>query len=84
MTVRDRVKAAGWSFWIPLVFSVLAVVGAVVTAINPQWIETLFDTSPDNGSGASEWELAAVFATVAVVSIAVTSWRWRAIEPAVS
>ena len=84
MTLRERLNAATWSFWVPFGFSVLAVIATVVTAINPQWIETLFDASPDNGSGESEWWLTAVFATVAVVSIAVASWRWRAIEPAAS
>jgi hypothetical protein len=84
MTLRERLHAAGWSFWVPFVCSVLAVIATIITAIDPQWIETLLDASPDNGSGESESWLTAVVAGVALVSVAVTRWRWRAIRPAVS
>jgi hypothetical protein len=84
MTVSERLRAAGWSFWVPFAFSVVAVIATVITAIDPHWIETVFDASPDRGSGESEEWLTAVAAACAVISIAVTRWRWRAIRPAVS
>ena len=84
MTARERLRAAGWSFWIPFALSVLAVIATVITAIDPHWIETVFDASPDRGSGESEGWLTAVVAACAVISSAVTRRRWRAIRPAVS
>lgn len=34
---------------------------AVVTAIWPTWIESIFEVAPDGGSGAAEWWIVAVF-----------------------
>jgi hypothetical protein len=82
MSPRERLGAADWSFWVPCVFSVLAVLATVATAIQPQWIEKVFDESPDAGSGESEWWITAIVAAVALASLVVTRWRWRAIEPA--
>jgi hypothetical protein len=81
MTSQERVRAAGRSFWIPFVITVLAVVATLWSIIDPQWIERLFGASPDAGSGQSEWQIAALFAAAAVGSFAVTRWRWRAITP---
>ena len=41
---------------------------AVVTAVWPTWIESLFEVSPDAGTGESEWWVVAVFLVVAVVA----------------
>jgi hypothetical protein len=41
---------------------------AVVTAVWPQWIELLFGVRPDEGSGALEWAIVAVFGAAAVVT----------------
>jgi hypothetical protein len=46
-----------------------AVVGgcAILTAIWPDWIETLFGVDPDNHSGAVEWGVVLVLAIMAAV-----------------
>jgi Na+-driven multidrug efflux pump len=41
---------------------------AILTAINPQWIETVFGVEPDAGSGALEWLIVALFGVLAVVA----------------
>jgi protein-S-isoprenylcysteine O-methyltransferase Ste14 len=38
--------------------AVVALIAAVVTALFPTWFETLFEGSPDSGSGALEWIVA--------------------------
>lgn len=43
------------------------VVLAVVTAVEPQWIERLFGAEPDGGSGSLEWGLVALLGAVALV-----------------
>jgi hypothetical protein len=78
--MRDHLRAARWDFWVPLVLSILFVIATVMTTINPQWIETLFEASPDEGSGESEWWITAIVGALALASIAVTRWRWKAIR----
>jgi hypothetical protein len=57
--VRGRVES---------VLAMLALVLAVVTAVWPTWIESLFEVSPDAGTGETEWWVVAVFLVVAVVA----------------
>lgn len=46
---------------------VLSAVAAVAATIDPQWIESLFEVSPDGGSGESELGLAVAFGAAAVI-----------------
>lgn len=48
------------------VLAAAALVLAAVTAVWPTWLESLFEVSPDGGSGETEWWLVAVFLAVAV------------------
>ena len=57
--VRARVESA---------LAVVALALALVTAVWPTWIESLFEVSPDGGSGETEWWLVAVFLAVAVAA----------------
>ena len=53
---------------VELVLAVMSAVLALVTAVWPTWIESLFGVSPDGGSGETEWWLVlAVVAAVATV-----------------
>ncbi len=42
------------------------VLAAVLTAIVPEWIETVFGIDPDGGSGAVEWLIVAALACLAL------------------
>jgi hypothetical protein len=78
MNARDRLARAGWTFWVPCVLSALAIIATVWSIIEPQWIEELFEASPDAGSGETEWWFAVGFGILAITSLVVTRWRWRA------
>jgi hypothetical protein len=80
MSRTDRLRQAGWSFWMPCVLSVLAVAATVASMIDPHWIESLFEASPDGGSGESEWGLTAGLAIAALISLAVTRWQWQSLS----
>jgi hypothetical protein len=52
--------------WIIRVGQGLMVLAAVLTAISPSWIETVFNIDPDGGNGTVEWLIVAALAGLAV------------------
>jgi hypothetical protein len=57
---------------IEVVLSVVLAVATILTAIWPDWIETVFGWDPDGGDGKAEWLVVLVLAliTVAVAALA--------------
>lgn len=43
-------------------------ISAILTAVNPQWIEAVFHIDPDGGSGAFEWIMVGALGLLAVVA----------------
>jgi hypothetical protein len=54
--------------WIESLMALLTGILAVVTVVNPEWIEWLFRVSPDGGGGALERSLVGVFAAASCAS----------------
>ena len=66
-----------WLYRAEVAISLISVAMFVATMIDPQWIETLFDESPDGGDGSAErWLVGGGFLIAAVVA-AVLAWRER-------
>jgi len=66
-----------WLYRAEVAISVISVAMFVATMIDPQWIETLFDESPDGGdSSAERWLVGGGFLIAAVVAAAL-AWRER-------
>lgn len=82
MGTGARLRAADWSFWVPFVATLIALVAVVMSIVDPQWIESLSGESPDAGSGESEWWITALAVAFAGVCFVVTRWRWRRISVA--
>jgi hypothetical protein len=63
--------------WLTSVICVLSLALAGLTVAVPDWIEEIFEASPDAGSGGAEAGLALVFLAVAIGSgvAAVLDWR---------
>jgi hypothetical protein len=41
---------------------------ALATLINPQWIESVFELSPDRGSGDAEWGITLAFGAASLLA----------------
>jgi hypothetical protein len=54
--------------------AIISLLLVVLTLISDMWIETLTGIEPDDGSGALEWGIVAVFAIAAVAS-STLAWR---------
>ena len=64
-----------WKF--ELAAASLCAVLAIVTSLWPDWIERLFDASPDGGDGGVEWGIVVLFALAAMALVVLAGWEWR-------
>lgn len=66
-----------WLYRAEVAVSLISLVMFVATMIDPQWIETLFDESPDAGDGSVErWLVGGGFLLAALIAAAL-AWRER-------
>jgi hypothetical protein len=63
--------------WIEALLSAIAGVLTVVTLIWPDWIELLFDESPDGGDGSAERLFAIAWLVAAIVFARLARSDWR-------
>ena len=49
----------------------------ILTLITKEWIELLFGVDPDRGSGAAEWLIVSVCATVGLTCSLLARLEWR-------
>lgn len=61
---------------IEVVFAVVFALLAIVTILDPQWMEQLFEFHPDHGSGEAEWGLTAMFGVASVLTWLMAGRDW--------
>lgn len=68
---------------IEVVLAIVFALLAVMTIMDPQWIEQLLEFDPDSGSGEAEWGIVVVFglASLGAWLLAGRDWRLLAAEP---
>jgi hypothetical protein len=66
-------------FWIEVFLAVCSAIATVLSLVWPQWIEAVFEESPDAGDGSAERLVAVVFlvATVVFSWFARREWQQR-------
>lgn len=64
-------------FWVEVGLTSAFGVMLVVTLVNCEWIEAIFDVDPDGGSGALEWAIITglAFAAIAAALLAHKEWQ---------
>ena len=66
-----------WLYRVEITASLSALALFALTLVDPQWIERVFDESPDGGDGSTErWLVGGAF-LVASVLAALLAWRER-------
>ena len=73
-------------FWIEVFLAACSAVATALSIVWPQWIEAIFEESPDGGDGSAERLVAVVFlaATVLFSWLARKEWRRSAKEHAMA
>ena len=49
----------------------------LITFLRPDWIELVFGADPDQGSGETEWGIAAILGLITIVCAALARIEWR-------
>ncbi len=64
-------------FWIEFALTVLGGALSLLSLLVPNWLERLFGSAPDNGSGALEWAIALGILSATALSGFLVRWEWR-------
>lgn len=75
--VLDMKKGLRLWFYLEAILGIIAAVLFVVTLINQQWVEMVFNVDPDQGSGALEWFVVGGLAVVAIALGLAARYEWR-------
>ena len=62
---------------IEVVLAILFALCAVMTIMDPQWIEQLLEFDPDGGSGEAEWGITVAFGAASLVASLLGGRDWR-------
>jgi hypothetical protein len=66
-----------WWFWLESAVGGVSLGMALLTAMWNDWIEAVFRTAPDHGSGLLEWGVVAGLAVVAALMGLLARAEWR-------
>jgi hypothetical protein len=66
-----------WPYRAAIAALLLSTMLFVLTLVDPQWIERLFDESPDGGDGSAESWIVGASLLVAALASAALAWRER-------
>ena len=67
----------GTRFWIESTLALASATLLMLTLISRTWIETVFKTDPDAGSGAVEWIIVGVTLAITVGSVTLARREWK-------
>jgi glucan phosphoethanolaminetransferase (alkaline phosphatase superfamily) len=72
MTRRVRYR-----FWVELVGTIASLFLTILTIVNKEWIEVLFNVDPDAGSGLLEWAIVLLAGGLTVLFSVALRAEWR-------
>lgn len=64
-------------FWLESTLAAASAVLFLLTLFSKDWVEIVFHADPDAGTGAFEWMLVALTATIAAASFLLARWEWQ-------
>jgi hypothetical protein len=77
MTRRVRYR-----FWLELAGAAASLFLTILTLVNKEWIEVLFQVDPDAGSGLLEWAIVFLTGGLTVLLSLALRGEWRRAAPA--
>jgi hypothetical protein len=77
-------KALRRRFWLETGMAIVTSILFVITLVQRDWIEIVFNVDPDQRSGALEWLIVGAFLVVTITLFTLASYEWRRARAAIS
>jgi hypothetical protein len=71
-------------FWLETGMAIVTSIVFVITLVQRDWIEIVFNVDPDNRSGALEWVIVAALLVVTLTLFTLAGYEWRRARVAIS
>lgn len=71
-------------FWLETIMAIVTSILFVITLVQRDWIEIVFNVDPDNRSGTVEWLIVGALLVVAITLFTLASYEWRRARTAIS
>ncbi len=71
-------------FWLETGIAIVTSIVFVITLVQRDWIEIVFNVDPDNRSGTLEWLIVAALLVVTLTLFTLASYEWRRARTAIS
>ena len=77
-------NAFRWHFWLETGMAIVTSILFVITLVQRDWIEIIFNVDPDRGSGLLEWSIVGALLVVTIVLVILARYEWRKARAAIS
>jgi len=71
-------------FWLETSMAIVTSVLFVITLVQRDWIEAVFNVDPDSRSGALEWLIVATVLVVTIMLFTLASYEWHRARTTIS
>ena len=71
-------------FWLEMGMAIVTGMLFVITLVQRDWIEIVFNVDPDQRSGAFEWLIVGTFLVVTITLFTLASYEWRRARATIS
>jgi hypothetical protein len=71
-------------FWLETGLAIITGILFIITLVQRDWIEVVFNVDPDNRSGSLEWLIIGVLLVVTLTLFTSASYEWRRARASVS
>jgi hypothetical protein len=71
-------------FWLETGLAIITGILFIITLVQRDWIEIVFNVDPDNYNGSFEWLIVGVLLVVTLTLFTLASYEWRRARASIS
>jgi len=77
-------NALRWRFWLEMGLAIITGILFIISLVQRDWIEIVFNVDPDNRNGSLEWLIVGIFLVVTLTLFTLARYEWRRVRASVS